>query len=249
MKIVFAGPSLAGAWDCVRQQYPSMEFRPPARRGDILRAVVEGATAIGLIDGHFGEAASVWHKEILYALSCNVAVCGGASMGALRAAECQVFGMVGVGRIFAAYASGRLLDDEAVALIHGPEELGWMPLSVPRVDYEATMEKITALGLISAAERDKFLLNAGFLHYSQRTYRAMVDGCSFLSPERRQRLLEEIALHKQDVKREDAQAVLAWIADHQSVSRDPDWTFSHTTHWQRLRREIVPAYGNAHDQE
>ena len=63
-KVLFAGPSLYG------QDYDAtgLVIRPPARQGDIHRAVLDGADAIGLIDGVFGFVPSVWHKEILFAL-------------------------------------------------------------------------------------------------------------------------------------------------------------------------------------
>ena len=65
----------------------------------MIAAVRDGATAIGLVDGYFGGAAAVWHKEILYALSLGVRVLGASSMGALRAAECAAYGMEPVGEI------------------------------------------------------------------------------------------------------------------------------------------------------
>jgi len=46
------------------------------------------------------------HHELLDALEEGVAVFGGASMGALRAAELWQHGMVGVGKIFRAYRDG-----------------------------------------------------------------------------------------------------------------------------------------------
>jgi hypothetical protein len=80
---------------------------PPARQGDIWRAVrAHRPAAIGLIDGVFLDAPAVWHREILWALSEGVHVFGAASMGALRAAELDGFGMRGVGRIYAAYRNG-----------------------------------------------------------------------------------------------------------------------------------------------
>lgn len=50
---------------------------------------------------------AVWHKELLYTLQEGVEVCGASSMGALRAAELESFGMLGVGVIFQAYRDGR----------------------------------------------------------------------------------------------------------------------------------------------
>ena len=107
MRVLFAGPSLSGEISTLKRKFPGLDIRPPAACGDILRAVRDGAKAIGLIDGYFGDLPSVWHKEILFALHNGVAVAGGASMGALRAAECAPFGMVGLGSIYEDYANYR----------------------------------------------------------------------------------------------------------------------------------------------
>jgi hypothetical protein len=80
MKVVFAGPSLFGC----EIKAPDVEFRPPAAQGDILQAVHDGASVIGTVDGCFESVASVWHKEILYALSRGVRCLGAASMGLAR---------------------------------------------------------------------------------------------------------------------------------------------------------------------
>ena len=63
---------------------------------------------IGLVDGRYEDIAAVWHKEILYAIEQGALVFGAASMGALRAAECADFGMIGVGAVFERYRSGEL---------------------------------------------------------------------------------------------------------------------------------------------
>jgi hypothetical protein len=201
--------------------------------------VEEGATAIGLIDGYFGDTPAVWHKEILYALSRNVSVGGGASMGALRAAECQPFGMVGIGKIYSDYKLGKLVDDEAVALVHAPQELDWAPLSVPRVDYEATMCKLARMGVISAAERERFLLTASFMHYSERTYASIAERCEWGSPQRCQEILLQIHRHRVEQKREDALAVLAWLDQSDDPGQRAPWTFSQTSHWRLLRKELA----------
>ena len=70
-------------------------------------------------------------------------------MGALRAAKLSPFGMVGVGRIFEAYRSGVLEpygdvlfeDDDEVAVIHGPPEMGYVALSEALVNIRATLAK------------------------------------------------------------------------------------------------------------
>ena len=59
MKVFFVGPSLP---DAEAYADSTMVIRPPACQGDVMRALEEGATAIGLIDGQFEFVAPVWHK-------------------------------------------------------------------------------------------------------------------------------------------------------------------------------------------
>jgi len=115
--VVFLGPSLS--LDKAREMLEA-DFRPPAKRGDIYRAAREGARIICLIDGVFFQDCSVAHKEVLYALEAGARVLGASSMGALRASELDAYGMEGVGMIYEAYRSGRLVSDDEVALTFDP---------------------------------------------------------------------------------------------------------------------------------
>jgi hypothetical protein len=82
--ILFAGPSLAGVHVSSNK---GIDVRPPVRQGDVYLATLERPSAIGIIDGYFEGVPSVWHKEILWAMSHGISVLGASSMGALRAAE------------------------------------------------------------------------------------------------------------------------------------------------------------------
>ena len=239
MKILFVGPSLASEIAEARKRHPDIDFRPPAACGDILTAVQEGATAIGLIDGYFGDLPSVWHKEILFALERGVAVAGGSSMGALRAAECSAFGMVGIGSIFDDYESGNLIDDEAVALVHAPQELGWLPLSVPWVDFEPTIESLYAKGDLTVSERKKLLLAGRFLHFSERTYAKVVEACHFARKPRRDQILTAIRANRVERKRADARLVLEWLQKGEFTSAKRDWSFAATSHFELLQAEVT----------
>jgi len=170
--IVFAGPSIFGIDSAL---LAGLELRPPAGRGDILLAVADGATAIGLIDGLFDTQPSVWHKEILYALQQRVPVLGAASMGALRAAECAAFGMIGVGGIFEEYASGSRVADADVGVAHAPAELGYQPMSVALVDVEATLRTLHRLGQMPPTVCARLLERARGLHFKHRTWDAIFD--------------------------------------------------------------------------
>ena len=181
MKIVFAGPSLPDA----TLYAGAIAVRGPAVLGDVARAVIDGATAVGIIDGYFENTASVWHKEILYALSRGVQVAGAASMGALRAAECAAYGMVGIGAVYARYASGEIVDDDAVGQVHGPEELGYVPLSDPLVNIEATLDAVSRGGGITDTEHAALVDTARATFFKDRTYASVLDATGWLSPGRK----------------------------------------------------------------
>ena len=146
---VFIGPTLAA--DEARATWSDAVYLPPVRQGDVYRLVARGTPdAIGIVDGYFSHVPSVWHKEILHALSAGIPVYGAASMGALRAAELAQFGMVGVGRIFEAYRDGVLEpfaepfeDDDEVAVLHGPPELGYRALSEALINIRCTLARAT----------------------------------------------------------------------------------------------------------
>src|SRR6185369_3188776 len=98
---VFLGPSLPVAE--AAGILPAATFLAPARMGSVYRAVHDGARTVGIVDGFYERVPAVWHKEILWALAEGVRVYGAASMGALRAAELDTYGMIGVGEIYRQY--------------------------------------------------------------------------------------------------------------------------------------------------
>ena len=58
--IVFLGPSLEQS---AAEKILPAEYRPPAKRGDLIAAARDGATIIGLIDGVFHQESAVAHRE------------------------------------------------------------------------------------------------------------------------------------------------------------------------------------------
>jgi hypothetical protein len=240
MRVLFAGPSLAKDLDRLRKNAQSSSvIAGPAAWGDVARAVLEGASAIGIVDGRFEDTRSAWHKEILFALSSGVAVAGAASMGALRAAECAAFGMVGIGRIFARFASGELVDDADVAQIHGPAELGYVPLSEPWVNIEPTLEKMMSVGAIAAREFDIARATARKLHFKLRTYRNILAPICTAS-DRLEGLLDWLAAHAVDQKRADALELVDWLLaiDVNNRKSSVGWVFSETSHWRAMRETL-----------
>ncbi|TBZ92291.1 antibiotic resistance protein [Rhizobium leguminosarum bv. viciae] len=219
MKIIFAGPSLPDAASLAGE---GIGVLPPATQGDVLAAVEQGANVIGLIDGGFEYAAPVWHKEILRALSLGVAVLGAASMGALRAAECHSFGMIGIGRIFEDYRTGRLVDDAAVALTHAPSALGSKPLTVPLVNVSATLDVMQDSGQLASGLRQELEDAASVIFFKKRTWRAVVEQCAGLAEPDRPRLLAALLSNAVDQKRSDALELLKAVQDARDIRSNAD---------------------------
>lgn len=232
MKVVFAGPSLPDA----ALHADNIEVRGPAALGDLAKAVLDGAAVVGLIDGFFENVASIWHKEILYALSRGVQVMGAASMGALRAAECAPYGMIGIGEVFEAYASGSIVDDDAVGQVHGPEELGYVALSEPLVNIEATLAVLQARSLLAGHERDAIAAAARATFFKQRNYREVLSRTHGLSPERREEIAALAGRYRRDVKRDDALALLERVKAAPDRLGPPPagWKFAETQMWSQL---------------
>ena len=165
--VAFAGPSLPRA-RAIEILGPSGIVLPPASAGDLIRALRLRPRALVLLDGRFDDVPSPWHKELLLALELGIHVFGGASMGALRAVECEPFGVVPVGRIADSYRSGRR-EDDAVAISHLPEAGGWRPVSTALVDLEAMVESSTRDGTISAERGSELIREARETPFPRRS--------------------------------------------------------------------------------
>ena len=206
MIAVFAGPTLHGL---DTRAYPGIAFHPPAGFGDIARAAREGATSIGLVDGVFEQQRSVWHKEILFAMEAGARVLGAASLGALRAVECEAYGMEGVGEIFTEYRDGRRTRDADVAVIHGPAELGFLPLSLAQVDVEHSLRHLSVLGILSERDRAAVAAASRAIFFKTRTRASLAAACKGLTGVD---LAEVLAAHWVDRKGADARLLLDRIA-------------------------------------
>lgn len=167
---VFLGPSLP--LEQARRLLDAT-YLPPIQQGDLLRLLDLKPRYVGIIDGYFETVPSVWHKEILLAMSRGVHVFGAASMGALRAAELHSFGMVGLGEIFQWYRDGKIVADDEVAVRHGPAELGYLPLSQALVDIRDSCTAALRDGIINLQLAETIVSTARTLPYWERTYDAV----------------------------------------------------------------------------
>lgn len=241
--VVFLGPSLPLAE--ARDLLPAT-YLPPVAEGDVYRAALTQPQVIGIVDGYFEVIPAVWHKEILYAMSRGIHVFGASSMGALRAAELATFGMEGVGAIFEAYRDGRLEDDDEVAVLHGPAELGYPTLAEAMVNIRCSLSAACDAGAIGAATRDTLETAAKGLFYRERSYeRVLALGREAGVPGDELRRLEEWLRRKAiDQKREDARQLLRLVRRRVEDGFSPKsvaYNFEHTTLWERATRSAASA--------
>jgi hypothetical protein len=228
---VFVGPSLP--IEAARAELPDAVYLPPVAQGDVYRLVRQHPRAIGIVDGFFERQPSVWHKEILWALSQGIPVYGSASMGALRAAELGVFGMQGVGDVFEAFQSGELEDDDEVAVAHASAEDGYRTVSEPMVNIRATLKAAETAGVLPSTTRLALERVAKALFYPERTYPSIVERAG-LQPSELEAFLGWLPCGRVDQKRADALRMLRLMREHLQAGNAPasiDFRFEYTTFW------------------
>lgn len=229
--IVFCGPTLDR--ETALNVLPGAQLRGPGQAGDIYLAAKQNPGAIALLDGYFEQRLAVWHKEILWALQQGIAVYGAASMGALRAAELERFGMIGHGAIYEQYASGELEDDDEVAVLHQPAEYGYASSSHALVNIRATLQRAFSEGLIDSGAVMLVIEAAKSLFYPERTFPRVVALASDALGSQRKPLEDWYARSGLvDQKRLDALSLLQHLARHAPLGPIvPRFRFSSTHYW------------------
>lgn len=246
--IVFVGPTLSPK---EASEILSAEYLPPARRGDVYRASLTRPRAIAVIDGYFDNVPSVWHKEILWAMSQGIHVFGAGSMGALRAAELLTFGMVGVGSVFEGYKNGELEDDDEVAVEHGPSETGYVSTDA-MVNIRATVSAAVAAKIVSPKTSKRLVDIAKALFFKNRSYSrtieiAVLDGVPASELDALRKWLPN---DRVDQKKSDACAMLTFMKEWVATNPKPKsvmYTFEYTTKWDALVRHHSCACATSDD--
>lgn len=236
--IVFIGPTLPRA---IALESLDAIYLPPAAQGDVYRVARDRPFAIGIIDGYFERIPAVWHKEILWALSQGIHVYGAASIGALRAAELDRYGMVGVGAIYQALRSGELEDDDEVATAHGDESTGYRVMSEPMVNLRATLSRAVLAGVVAVPFRKQLEAAMKATFYPDRHYGRLLEVAKELGATARELEALHLFIRTQpvDQKRQDALSLLSALKECRNAGVYPParrFLFSHTDAWEQLVR-------------
>jgi hypothetical protein len=236
---IFTGPTLPPV---EAAKILDAEYLSPAAIGDVYKAALKRPWAIGIIDGFFESTPSVWHKEVLWAMAQGIHVFGASSMGALRAAELAEFGMAGIGAIFEAFRDGTIEDDDEVAVVHGPPELGYVQLSEAMVNIRATVKKAIAADVVSSATAAALIEIAKSLYYKKRSYDRLLSDASArqLPGDELARLKAWLPKNLVNQKRLDAIAMLQAIKEAHAAALAPkpaSYVFEHTILWDAVERQ------------
>ncbi len=222
--LVFLGPSLP--LKEASEIFPEAWFHAPAKCGDILKAIRLSPHRIAIIDGYFEQTASLWHKEILFALSLGIEVFGASSMGALRALELEPYGMQGFGKIFQFLKETQSPNDDEVCLAHSQDFSAQTP---PLCNIRATLDHAFLAQLLDEQEKKESLQALQALPYYQR---------SFTHLSGKTALIKFCLSHYVDQKREDSIALLSYLRANPITLVKSIPTFSPTLFFYKIFREI-----------
>ncbi|WP_406738540.1 TfuA-like protein [Streptomyces sp. NBC_00853] len=205
---IFAGPTIDTPG--IRRILPDAACHPPAQHGDLLRLSLAATDQVLIIDGLWHQVAPLRHKELLHALAAGVTVVGAASMGALRAAELAPYGMVGIGQVFDAFASGALDADDEVAVLHTPEG---HKVTEALVNIRCAIDRAASSGKVSNSDAAALVDLARSLPYTRRSWPALgraaqqadLESAFYAANTWRQ-------ANPYDLKREDAESALTLLS-------------------------------------
>ena len=178
MKYCFLGPSIPEHNLSVR--YPSITFLPPAKACDIDKLFILTSsytpTHILLIDGLYFSELAIRHKEIIAAIARGVKIYSSSSMGALRAAELESFGMRGLGRIFKYYCSEIITSDDEVAVIHNPSP-PFEAFTIPLINLRFCLDDLVRNHIFTIDFSKQLLDQFSQIHFSNRNFDSLKSIC------------------------------------------------------------------------
>jgi hypothetical protein len=159
-------------------------------------------------------------------------------MGALRAAELEPFGMIGVGKIERAYRDGRYPpydepfdDDDEVAVVYAPEAAGGMQLSDAMVDLRETLARAESAGSIDRPVRDALVARMKRLPFRERSFTCLAEAARNAAGDQIAAALDR---HRVSQKREDAVAMLTTMRKRVLAPSKTSFRMERTIVWERF---------------
>jgi hypothetical protein len=179
------------------------------KHGDLDRLLDDSVVAI--IDGDLSEESAVSVDEISRALRRGMKISGAASVGALRAYEMQTEGMTGLGWVYGAYCSGRIVGTDEIAVLYDPN--CFHPLTIPLVNVRFCLDRLSREHAIGSKEAADAMTSLKELDLEERDRRGiLLRLAGLLGQGRAKELLRRLEMVAVDVKRNDAYQLLRRVA-------------------------------------
>lgn len=239
--VVYLGPSANAS--LVKTLLPGAVLRPPARRGDLYRDRFLFYSVFIIIDGVFFQDYGLPLREIIDVIEDGAIVYGGASLGALRAAELWPIGMRGSGIIFRLYRRGVLVSDDEVAVSFDSTTCH-PSLSVALIDIRWALHRGLKAGKINKKFSETVIQYAASLYFMERTWAAICKDI-FMEP-----IISEYLVNNSNLKELDSKRLLAsvsYLAQHKPESFVRDRQKAHHFPERQLIREALPRPSDAFD--
>jgi hypothetical protein len=186
---------------------------PPAGRGSIIAAVEAGYHLIGVIDGLIEEDTCLTGSEILNAIRPGrIKILGGASMGAIRAAELESVGMRGVGHVFRLFRRRIVQDNDEVYVLHAPHELDYRSITIPLINVRLTLRALHRAGWLDPAEEAAIACLMKNVPWPERDLKSLHEAAAVVLDEsQHESFIQRFRESYRDIKREDALLVLSTL--------------------------------------
>jgi hypothetical protein len=204
----FSGPTIPP--DQVRDGYPGIVALPPVQHGDLFRLDAHVGDTVVILDGFLMQHPPLRHKEILDLVDTGTTVVGGASMGALRAAELHRHGMLGIGKVFRFFRSGCLNADDEVTIAHLDEEHQYRPVSEALVNLRLTVSSMVRREMLQRVDAQLVVKTARRMAFYDRHLSHILERsvCAGMSSQVASDFVVNYRACFQDVKRADAEQIL-----------------------------------------
>ena len=119
--------------------------------------------------------------------------------------------------------------------MHATDYLGFRPVSEAMSNLRFTLRRLRRLGLIERPLEAQLVAGLKAKHFSGRTREQLSRlAAAAVGASEASRILRDFAREYVDVKAQDAQALLAYLARPPAPRRrTPPWRFPATAHWRR----------------
>ena len=139
-------------------------------------------------------------------------------MGALRAAELEKDGMIGIGKIFQAYKSGNVDSDAEVAMIFSAKD--YMPLSEPLIHIRFFVQDMIQKQVLSNGEGSTILEVSKNIYFPSLSFSKVFDKIQCcINNEKIEYMKNYYNSHKEEynIKKKDAKELLNYIAKNKNI--------------------------------